>query len=1453
MNRLKTLARNPWLLGCVAALMIYSLIGFSLVPFLVQHFTPKLAADYIKRPATVREVQFNPFLFALELKDVDLKEADGRPLFGLKRLYLDFDPTGFITKQAITLADLRIEGPSVDLVQDKDGKLNLAKIADDLPKSKEPPPPPKPDEPPPKLVLKHLLLADGSVKYTDEGKPTPATVTLDNLGLELNDLSTLPNREGVYSFDAGLPDGGKLAWKGGVALNPVTSAGELKIESFKLATPWQFIRDQFNLAQPAGEIGLSARYKFSHIKEKTELTVEDAAFKLAGLGLAVAEGNRPLLEIAEIGFDQARVDLAAQTVTVPSFTIRKGAIHAALDESGQINWLAVQKPAPPEATPKPTAPAAPPPAPWKVKLEKFEIAEIALDYADASHQGPSNASVGDFGLAFTADAEAGAGAPKAKVDGLALHLNKIAVAEDKTPLLDIAEVGFDQSSVDLAAQTVHVPSFFIRKGSINAGMDASGRLNWLGKPRTAPAAPAAGQKPTAPPAPPAKPEPAPAAAPWKVKLDKFEIAGIALNYADASRRGPSNASVGDFGMTLGAEAEAGAGEPKAKVDGLGLHLNKIAVADGKTPLLDLAEIGFDKAAIDLAARTVDVPAFAIRKGKVRAAMDEAGRLNWLGTAKPAPAEPAKQPEPPARPVKAPGDKTPPPPPWKARLGKFEISEIGLEYADASHKGPFTASVGDFGLALGAQAEAGSGAPKAKVDGLTVHVDRIALAQPGRAQPLFGLDSVKVDGGSLDLEQQRATVQRVALKGGGTAVVREADGRIQPLSLFEPKHGTAPAPAEPEKQPAKAEWKPWHVAVGEFGLDGFCVGITDLSFVPALAYNLDDIRVSAKSIANEGRTPVRFDTRLKVRHGGAVAVSGSAAPTGDSANAKIKVDHFDLKQLDSIVGQFARLKLQGADVSTDLAVDFKQAEPKPKIKATGKADLTWLKLALAGNGNNFLSWKNVGVSGIDFSLAPDKLAVKEVNVQGLDTGLHIYKDRSTNVAAIVKSQPAAKPASEPAKTPAKPAAKAEKGKPPAKGASPAPFPVSVARIRVDGAELDFADDSLVLPFATHISQFGGAMTGLSLAPKSRAELQFAGRVGDYGEAKVSGTLSPMDIKNFSNIRVVFGNVAMVPLSPYSATFAGRKIESGKVNLDLLYRIENSQLKSQNDIMLENFTLGARVESPGALDLPLDLAISLLTDSEGRIRASVPIEGDVDNPKFAIGTVIWDAFATLIRNVATAPFNALASVFGGDKSMQFDAILFEPGRDTLPPPEQEKLQKIGQGLAQRPKLRLSISGRFDTKVDGGALKAREVRTALARKLDVELQPGEEPDAPAFTDSATQRALEKLADDRGNLGDGVQAQFIKDTGKAPQRVGAMAGLTGKASETPEFYEKLYQALVDATPLAPSELEALGNRRSQAAMGELVGKNRADKARISLGKTGEVSDSSAGSVATKLELAAD
>jgi hypothetical protein len=305
--------------------------------------------------------------------------------------------------------------------------------------------------------------------------------------------------------------------------------------------------------------------------------------------------------------------------------------------------------------------------------------------------------------------------------------------------------------------------------------------------------------------------------------------------------------------------------------------------------------------------------------------------------------------------------------------------------------------------------------------------------------------------------------------------------------------------------------------------------------------------------------------------------------------------------------------------------------------------------------------------------------------------------------------------------------------------------------------------------------------------------------------------------------------MPPFSPYSVTFAGRRIAAGRLDVDLRYKIENGKLAGDNRVVLDKFTLGERVAAPGALDLPLDLAVALLSDSNGRIDLAVPVSGDVNDPQFSYGQVIWQAIANLITRIVTAPFRALASLFGGSAAETLESIEFDPGAATLLPPEREKLKRVAEGLAKRPQLRLVAEGQYGP-ADRAALQRRAVEREVAAKLGRPPVAGGEPDPVNLLNAATQRVLEALFTERFP-GDAL-ARFAEETaksrGKPVDRVNAALALVGKGSADREFYEALLKRLNDSAEVPESALTELAGARARAVGAHLTGALQMPAARV-------------------------
>jgi hypothetical protein len=895
--------------------------------------------------------------------------------------------------------------------------------------------------------------------------------------------------------------------------------------------------------------------------------------------------------------------------------------------------------------------------------------------------------------------------------------------------------------------------------------------------------------------------------------------------------------------------------PAVKIEGLEVTVSGLALAQrDKTPLLDLEKIRLAGGRGDLTAHDLTVSEISVSRGRVSAIMARDGVVNWQSLMVTSPTSG----EPPAS-TNRPAASSPAPSPWRVAVEKVRVEEIALSFVDQSRTVPLTVEVGNLSLDLSARLETGPAGPAGTVEGLGLKLARAALREAATSKtPVHTIDQIAVEGGRVDLGARQVTVSRVTVTGGVTSLTRSVDGSLPWVAMLMPAdHGKPPAPsasaaARPRPAPATAE-KPWRVALDRFEQTGHRVTFVDQSVTPAAAFAIDGIKVSAQDLQSDGKKPIPFDTSFRVMQGGRFTARGRVAPDGPRVDATLNLARLALPPAQPYIAQHAAVVLRSGEVSTAGRVTYRGDRGRQEVTFTGTADTDNLQVVEADGGEPVVGWKNVHAETIRFGLAPDRLAIDEVRLTELDGRLVIFKDKSLSLAKLIKPA-GAPPGAAPGSGPGAPAAPAGAATPASPADAGPGFPITVDRVRVDNSSMSFADLSLVLPFATRVHTLNGVVAGLGSDADTRATMKLDGRVDEFGLVKVDGALSAFRPKLFTDIKVSFRNVPMNTLSPYSATFAGRRIRAGTMNVELEYKIDRSALAGDNKVVLQQLQLGERVESPGAMRLPLDLAIAILSDSDGKIDIDLPVRGNVDSPEFSYGHLIWQALVTVITKIVTSPFRALGGLFGGSDAEGLQAIAFEAGSDTVLPPEREKLKRVAEVLGKRPRLKLTVHGGYETKTDGEALRSLRVRADLAQRLGVKLKPGEDLGPVAFDQAKTQRALEAMLNERAGAKavDVFQTGYEKTREKKAERANPLLSIVGRGSPDRDFYQALFRRLVEIAPLSDSEVTALGQRRGEAAMRVLKESAGSSAARVETGDTEAAASAERNSIPTRLELGA-
>jgi outer membrane protein OmpA-like peptidoglycan-associated protein len=362
------------------------------------------------------------------------------------------------------------------------------------------------------------------------------------------------------------------------------------------------------------------------------------------------------------------------------------------------------------------------------------------------------------------------------------------------------------------------------------------------------------------------------------------------------------------------------------------------------------------------------------------------------------------------------------------------------------------------------------------------------------------------------------------------------------------------------------------------------------------------------------------------------------------------------------------------------------------------------------------------------------------------------------------------------------------------------------IITDGTS-DFSDRSLILPFSTQIKSLYGGASEISSDSKSSIKISLKGTVYDLAPVDIDGYINPYQ-GNF-DLFLNFKGMPMPLISSYMVEFAGYKIEKGKMSLKLNYKVVDKELTASNTLFIDQFELGEKVDNPKAVSLPLEMAIALLKDSDGKITIDIPIKGSLNDPQFSIGSIISEALGNTISNVVRSPFRVLASLFGNDET-SISTINFKAGTAVLDKAGQNKLSTLAKLLKERSLLILDVKG-----------------TAFLAQ-----------DWPAMKEAVLYNSLKKTRAEEINKLDGgtkIQAEFIELSDAdykrllAEQFIEKFPNLAKKSlfgtpelidAKTGDFYEVAKKQLSASLKNEQVRLKELASQRSRAIASYLVQK---------------------------------
>ncbi|WP_421213304.1 DUF748 domain-containing protein [Aeromonas dhakensis] len=578
--------------------------------------------------------------------------------------------------------------------------------------------------------------------------------------------------------------------------------------------------------------------------------------------------------------------------------------------------------------------------------------------------------------------------------------------------------------------------------------------------------------------------------------------------------------------------------------------------------------------------------------------------------------------------------------------------------------------------------------------------------------------------ALDGNKQALQIDRVTLKAPAVSAMLDANQQLDLATLLLPQ---PPAKTSKAAKPA-APAKPWRWSLKQTRIEQGQLKLTESSSGKPLLRELSALTLALGPLGSQSGQSSPLTLSGALNNQAKLDFDGDLALAPFSLNGEIKQQGLPLSWAQPYLQDLLRISVRDGQLASRtklaLATDAKGA--LSKLELSGGLDIDRLNVLDRADNQRLLQIEQLQLSGLHYDGLSQQVKIDDILLRKPFARIEINEDRVTNVQQLLLPQPAtAKPAS----------------------SGPAPR-VSIAQVRTEQGNLRFADRSLSPEFVVDIASLSGQSRHISNIPGQRSELAFNGKVDRYAPVTIRGGTNLLIEQPVLDVAVTFNNLELTTFTPYSSTYAGYAIDKGQLSMKLNYQLHGNRLEGDNDITIKKLQLGEKVKSEQAKDLPLGLAVALLSDANGVIQMNLKVKGNLDQPDFSLGNIFWDVLGNTLRKAVTSPFSLLASLAGGSEDL--DELPFLPGEPDLTPTQQEKLTKLAQALKDRPKLSMNIRGKVNFNEERPILQRQKLERVLAKitgnPVDLDLLEQD----PAMQSALAEAYEARFNEDLGDLAD-------------------------------------------------------------------------------------------------------
>ncbi len=244
---------------------------------------------------------------------------------------------------------------------------------------------------------------------------------------------------------------------------------------------------------------------------------------------------------------------------------------------------------------------------------------------------------------------------------------------------------------------------------------------------------------------------------------------------------------------------------------------------------------------------------------------------------------------------------------------------------------------------------------------------------------------------------------------------------------------------------------------------------------------------------------------------------------------------------------------------------------------------------------------------------------------------------------------------------------------------------INKLAINKANLKFNDYSLAEEFslvANPLYIFADSVNRKNL----RVKILFKSEIIPFGSVLINLSLNPKDSGDF-DMNYHLKKLPVALFNPYLITYTSFPLDRGTIELNGTWKVRNSQIKSDNHLLIIDPRVARRIEDKDTKRLPANLIMFFIREQGNVIDYEVPITGNLKNPKFHLKDVILDILGNIFVKPVTTPYRTEVKSLENDIEKSL-TLRWELRQNALLPEQEVFVGRIANFLKRHSEASITV---------------------------------------------------------------------------------------------------------------------------------------------------------------------